>query len=336
MSLTPSERTAAILFQTRKKKAMTQELLVARSGVSIQTIRRAEQGVPVSAESLRAICAALDLDSEEILERASLAVGSEIPDRITVPQDRKDTVNYMGPRPWALLAATGGLIIAAALLVGASPTKLERTLLTLFFPVIWSFDFWLFVIGEGDPASRCPATWLSLYPSRWSAPLQLAGYIAAGTSALIIGNVWVGIFSCFAVFSADKIAYLFCVHKAIQDEKKAMMAATSEFATRIPEILTEIKNQILNQTGVGTAAAVRALAEEAARLAAAANRGRCALPLVYLADDVARGLSPRKSLIRYLDVADALLNPCGQAPGRLGEDAWVEVEAFRRRTSAFA
>jgi hypothetical protein len=41
-----------------------------------------------------------------------------------------------------------------------------------------------------------------------------------------------------------------------------------------------------------------------------------ALLLAALGHLVALGLSPHKSLILYLDVADALLNPCGQAPGR--------------------
>lgn len=55
---------------------------------------------------------------------------------------------------------------------------------------------------------------------------------------------------------------------------------------------------------------------------------------LYLADDVARGVSSRRALPRYLEVCETLVSSDGKPP-RLLEDAWGEVGRMRERISVF-
>lgn len=50
----------------RKERAMTQEDLVARSGVALTTIQRAERGERLSADTIAALAAAFDLDATDL------------------------------------------------------------------------------------------------------------------------------------------------------------------------------------------------------------------------------------------------------------------------------
>lgn len=50
----------------RKERAMTQEDLVARSGVALTTIQRAERGERLSADTIAALAAAFDLDASDL------------------------------------------------------------------------------------------------------------------------------------------------------------------------------------------------------------------------------------------------------------------------------
>ena len=56
------------LLKARENHPMTQEELAHASMISIKTVRRAEQGIPVSAESLRALCSVLSLNAGDILK----------------------------------------------------------------------------------------------------------------------------------------------------------------------------------------------------------------------------------------------------------------------------
>jgi transcriptional regulator with XRE-family HTH domain len=53
-----------VLHAARRRKRMSQEHLAAAAGVSVRTIRRAERGEQISDESLRSLCATLELRSE--------------------------------------------------------------------------------------------------------------------------------------------------------------------------------------------------------------------------------------------------------------------------------
>jgi transcriptional regulator with XRE-family HTH domain len=61
---------AARLRRTRTEKAggLTQEALAERAGISVDSVRRAEHGTPISLETAQAIGAALDVLAEELLD----------------------------------------------------------------------------------------------------------------------------------------------------------------------------------------------------------------------------------------------------------------------------
>ncbi len=57
---------ASLLKRTRESRQMTQAHLAAAAGVSSRTVMRAEKGEEISPESMRAICAVLDLDAASL------------------------------------------------------------------------------------------------------------------------------------------------------------------------------------------------------------------------------------------------------------------------------
>jgi transcriptional regulator with XRE-family HTH domain len=60
---------AARLRRTRTEASgLTQEALAERAGISVDSVRRAEHGIPISLETAQAIGAALDVPAEELLD----------------------------------------------------------------------------------------------------------------------------------------------------------------------------------------------------------------------------------------------------------------------------
>ena len=57
----------AALAGARDRMVMTQEALAAAAGISVPTVKRAEAGRPVQAETLRALCAVLGLDCRDLV-----------------------------------------------------------------------------------------------------------------------------------------------------------------------------------------------------------------------------------------------------------------------------
>ena len=55
----------------RKARAMTQDVLAGAAGVSVQTVKRAEAGKPMQAETVQAFCAALGAEPSDILGPAT-------------------------------------------------------------------------------------------------------------------------------------------------------------------------------------------------------------------------------------------------------------------------
>jgi hypothetical protein len=136
------------------------------------------------------------------------------------------------------------------------------------------------------------------------------------------------------ILVADTVLWLMATGLLHSQIRRARAAAENRLAARMPEIVSSLRAEVSRPQNAETSDTVRELAGEAAGLAAAVGKRDAALPLVYLADDVARGVSPRKALPRYLDVFGTLLDP--QASPRLLEDARREVECMRDRINVFA
>jgi transcriptional regulator with XRE-family HTH domain len=61
---------ADIIRQARAERAWPQEQLAEIAGVSLRTVQRVEQGAPCAPETLKALAAALDLDTRQLMSAA--------------------------------------------------------------------------------------------------------------------------------------------------------------------------------------------------------------------------------------------------------------------------
>lgn len=104
-----------ILLAARRRKRMSQGHLASVSGVSVRTIRRAETGLDVSGETLRCLCAVLDVDAETLPQDTApglpLKAENETPSMVG-PENRP--AQFPGPALYVVLAL---LAVAAAPMV---------------------------------------------------------------------------------------------------------------------------------------------------------------------------------------------------------------------------
>ena len=145
----------------RLGKRMTQAHLAAMSGVSEKTVRRAEAGEGIRADSVRAICASLGLDAANLRSEAEMR-----------PDVAAKLEAEMLRRAWVSRAAIGFLALAAVAgpLVAYYRDVLEmRALLGLLA---------LPVFVAAPPACIVYLVWLT--PAGRSFLAKLPGFVAAG------------------------------------------------------------------------------------------------------------------------------------------------------------
>ncbi len=104
-----------VLAGARDGMVMTQEALAAAAGVSVPTVKRAEAGKPIQAETLRALCAVLDLDCRDLAGDAPVAaMASRTPDEVRARRTPADVAMAVAGRvaavrslAWATLRRVG-------------------------------------------------------------------------------------------------------------------------------------------------------------------------------------------------------------------------------------
>lgn len=99
--------TGTDVAREREARGLTQELLATMAGVSVRSIRRAEGGQGVSAETLRCLAAALDVPFEPVVVREVDAV-ERARRRLSAPST---------PVGWGVCVAQSGIALAFPVLI---------------------------------------------------------------------------------------------------------------------------------------------------------------------------------------------------------------------------
>lgn len=351
------QRVARRLREARERRTRTQEHVAGEAGVSVKTVKRAEAGDAVSAETLRALCAVLDLDVEDIWVEdrppAEVAVFLRVGHEEERTRQRKRAAQQATAGGLGLMiAATAALMIpviriemARMELVGdgligannAPRPNLSDTPLTPYGDSGWVFlaaTILIVFLAEAIPFLRGRAVRTGAQRPVWSTvTCVVAGVAFAAGGALVNGPLAAVAWSLTVALTMTGLTAM--EWALARRGERGLAAAQDTFAARMPGVLARMRVLIDGAPQPDRFDRALALLREAQALADAVGRSEDVASLEMLLEDLSRGISGRKGLLDYVSIAERI---CGREPlsGRFAEDAGMALNDLRRRVNAFA
>ena len=347
------KRIAKILQDARDSKGVTQEWLSDASGVSIQTVKRAEGKGTIGPESLRALCSVLGMDAEEVLERASLRASSASPilfRRSDVPRTDRQVIEQLRRAcilPCLAVSAVGlGFSVILLLMYDETPhpgmaeymvSAVLVAMGSLFVGMISSDR----VLSDNIDKSFFGATLQRNDVVRCMLTYSISLFLSFLSVAIFFGLILVGVGSGTAILLAIAwgIASMYLpprlLMKKVYKRLECMRDdAIRRFCEEMPVIIERIRDVVIKPFPENRIEEVARLLGEAQLIADAVCRSDDVRPLELLAEDVARGISGRKALLDYITLAQQKCGPA-RLTGLLANDAEMLELDLLRRVNAF-
>lgn len=327
---------AAELRQARHAAAMTQEHLAGASGLSLRTIKRAESGEALSAETLRSIAATLNLDAAALIQVAEEMRETSLLEGETWIRPRRSSYSFYKSA------------IATLLIIGLSPMlwplffrdmddiSFTRAGALSVFPLVLA-EIVAFKLGElGLDMASDPKRRQEYYAKRIyiiTAAVLMCEAISAVAKSFG--------FSIFVLPAFLSVVGVFTTIYFLYEKQRAHLlfeTAQRSFKDRMPSIIQKIQDAISRPVGAEALATVKSLIIEARVLADDCDRSDDILPLEFLAEDMLRGISGRARLVDYLVAARfaCISREPEDRSERFVSDLTILFDDLRRRVSTIS
>ena len=304
----PSElRIAAIIREAREAKNMTQDELAGAASLGIATVKRAEGGAAVSAQTLKSLCSALELQADQVRDAASMP-----------PMPRSG--DNAGPRflPWPkpgrgeLLATWMAIALptlwAIASAVGSSGIGWQEfqengmMMATTFSGMASVAGFavggvMLSELYDRRPGQNPVPTALKMVTLE--ALVMGAALVALSAWVILSLNLTVATIVGPGISMGLVVTIFFRIHFLGMGRKKGR----DDFEAGMPGILVRLDSIMAAQITAESRVAAMEAIQEAFDLASSAARENDVRPLGLLARDIGDQVSSRRALADYLRVA---------------------------------
>ena len=318
MDDTTGLRLAAELRRLRADRPMTQEDLAAASGVSVQTIRRAEKNASVGADSLRAICAALDVDLVALSQEAERALAPRAPVQVPTLDDAPDPIHDLKFAVATILYPVVTLPFMATIIAFAQGPFVDAGI--IYVAPLLDLVFVTFVLISGLRILRaCTPPEVDSDRSIPLRQLGVMGEIVLLSDLMIGGTIYLMthkqaytaaaiLMTAGWVFGLLGIGgFTYGIQKRARARFRAAMQAREETcAHKMPSILVRLNTLVSRPVDAPALTEIEQLVQEACDLSVQARRAIDAKPLQLLVEDVRQGISSPARLADYITVAQRI------------------------------